>query len=74
MVYKYSPNEQCIRRCRAIVPVILRAVDEVTSQGVRVLVEHQEVVRPLMGWWQFTNRTAKALVSLYDQGYTVEVA
>ncbi|WP_326728122.1 DUF5677 domain-containing protein [Streptomyces phaeochromogenes] len=74
MVYKFGPNEQCLRRCRAIVPVILRAAEEVTIQGVRVLVEHQDVVRPLMGWWQFTNRTAQALVSLYDQGYTVEAA
>ncbi|MGW0298139.1 DUF5677 domain-containing protein [Streptomyces anthocyanicus] len=74
MVYKFGPNEQCLRRCRAIVPVILRAADQVTSQGVRVLYEHQNVVRPLMGWWQFTNRTAQALMSLYDQGYTVEAA
>ncbi|WP_333744988.1 DUF5677 domain-containing protein [Streptomyces ardesiacus] len=27
-----------------------------------------------MGWWQFANRTAQALLSLYDQGYTVEAA
>ncbi|MFD3780281.1 DUF5677 domain-containing protein [Streptomyces sp. NPDC058612] len=74
MVYKFGPNEQCLRRCQAVIPVILRAADEVTNQGVRVPVEHQDVVRPLMGWWQFTNRTAKALVSLYDQGYTVEAA
>ncbi|MFF1794208.1 DUF5677 domain-containing protein [Kitasatospora sp. NPDC058263] len=74
MVYEFGPNEQCLRRCRAVVPLILQAADEVTSQGVRVLVEHQEVVQPLMGWWQFTNRTARALVSLYEQGYTVEAA
>jgi hypothetical protein len=74
MVYKFGPNERCLRRCRAVVPVILRAAEQVTSQGVRVLFEHQDVVRPLMGWWQFTNRTAQALVSLYDQGYTVEAA
>ncbi|MEU4040253.1 hypothetical protein [Streptomyces collinus] len=45
-----------------------------TTQGVRVPSEHQNVVYPLMEWWQFTNRTAQALVSLYDQGYTVEAA
>ena len=53
---------------------LLRAADQVTSQGVRVLCENQNVVRPLMGWWQFTNRTAQALMSLYDQGYTAEAA
>ncbi|MGW8850073.1 DUF5677 domain-containing protein [Streptomyces xiamenensis] len=74
MVYTFGPNEQCLRRCQAIVPVILRAAERATSHGVRVLAEHQEVVHPLMGWWQFTNRTAQALVSLYDQGYTVEAA
>ncbi|MFD5124147.1 DUF5677 domain-containing protein [Streptomyces sp. NPDC058385] len=74
MVYKFGPNEPCLRRCGAIVPVILRTAEEVTLQGVRVLAEDQGVVRPLMGWWQFTNRTAKALVSLYSQGYTVEAA
>ncbi|MEU8765293.1 DUF5677 domain-containing protein [Streptomyces sp. NPDC048659] len=74
MVYAFGPNEQCLRRCQAIVPVMLRTAESVTSHGVRVLSEHQEVVYPLMGWWQFTNRTAQALVSLYDQGYTVEAA
>ncbi|MFJ1878655.1 DUF5677 domain-containing protein [Streptomyces chartreusis] len=74
MVYKFGPNEQCLRRCRATVPVILQAAGKVTAQGVQVPSEHQNVVYPLMGWWQFTNRTAQALVSLYDQGYTVEAA
>lgn len=74
MVYKFGRNERCLRRCRATVPVILQAAEKVTAQGVRVPSEHQNVVYPLMGWWQFTNRTARALVSLYDQGYTVEAA
>ncbi|MEU0438004.1 DUF5677 domain-containing protein [Streptomyces sp. NPDC006290] len=74
MVYKFGPNEQCLRRCRVIIPVILQAAERVTNQGVRVPSEHQTVVYPLMGWWQFTNRTAQALVSLYDQGYTIEAA
>ncbi len=33
MVYKFGPNDQCLRRCRAMVPVILRAAEEVTAQG-----------------------------------------
>ncbi|MDQ1051722.1 hypothetical protein QFZ76_009958 [Streptomyces sp. V4I2] len=74
MVYKFGPNEQCLRRCRAVIPVILQAAEKVTVQGVRVPSERQTVVYPLMGWWQFTNRTAQALVSLYDQGYTIEAA
>ncbi|MER5893314.1 hypothetical protein [Streptomyces sp. NPDC001876] len=49
MVYKFGPDEQCLRRCRAVVPVILRTADQVTSQGVRLLVEYQNAVRPLMG-------------------------
>ncbi|MEU0947251.1 hypothetical protein ABZ379_31715 [Streptomyces canus] len=51
-----------------MISVILQAAEKVTSQGVRVPTEHQSVVYPLMGWWQFTNRTARAVVSLYDQG------
>jgi hypothetical protein len=47
---------QALRRCRAVVPVILRAAEQVTAQGVRVLFEHQAVLRPLMGWWQFTSQ------------------
>ncbi|WP_307679857.1 DUF5677 domain-containing protein [Streptomyces sp. V4I2] len=54
--------------------MILQAAEKVTVQGVRVPSERQTVVYPLMGWWQFTNRTAQALVSLYDQGYTIEAA
>jgi hypothetical protein len=74
MVYTFGPNEPCLRRCRAIVPVFVRVVKETTSKGVEVLAGHQDVVHPLMGWWQFTNRTAEALVLLYDQGFTVEAA
>jgi hypothetical protein len=74
MSYKFGPNEQCLRRCRAIVPVILRAAENVTSEGVRVPHGNENVVYPLMGWWQFTNRTAKALVLLYERGFTVEAA
>ncbi|MEU0061238.1 hypothetical protein [Streptomyces sp. NPDC006334] len=46
-------------------PVILQAAEKVTAQGVRVPSQHENVVYPLMGWWQFTNRTAPALVFLY---------
>jgi hypothetical protein len=74
MAYTFGPNDQCLKRCQAIVPVILEAVEKVTEQGVAVQAEHQAVVYPLMGWWQFTNRTAEALFLLYEQGFTVEAA
>jgi hypothetical protein len=52
----------------------LDAADRVVADGVRVPTENRNVVYPLMGWWQFTNRTAKALITLYDRGFTVEAA
>lgn len=32
------------------------------------------IASALMGWWQFSNRTAAAVLRLYGEGFTVEVA
>lgn len=74
VAYKFGPNEQCLRRCRAIVPLLLTEADKVVDKGVTVAVLDMPMMPMLMGWWQFTNRTAKAVVRLYDDGFSVEAA
>ncbi|MFB8415512.1 DUF5677 domain-containing protein [Streptomyces albidoflavus] len=74
MTYKFGPNEQCLRRCRAVVPLLLAEADKVVGTGVTVAVRDMSMMPMLMGWWQFTNRTAKAVVRLYDDGFSVEAA
>ncbi|MDI3407667.1 DUF5677 domain-containing protein [Streptomyces cavernicola] len=74
MAYKFGPNEQCLRRTRRIVPMILAAAEETVENGVEVAVADMPMMPMLMGWWQFTNRTAAALTRLYDDGFSVEAA
>ncbi|WP_406337680.1 DUF5677 domain-containing protein [Streptomyces sp. NBC_00649] len=74
MAYKFGPNEQCLKRCRRITPLLLAEGDKVVDKGVTVAVRDMPMMPMLMGWWQFTNRTAKAVVRLYDDGFSVEAA
>ncbi|MFD8963664.1 DUF5677 domain-containing protein [Streptomyces sp. NPDC059568] len=55
-------------------PPALTAADKVVENGVTVAVLDMPMMPMLMGWWQFTNRTAKAVVRLHDDGFSVEVA
>ncbi|MEW1677818.1 DUF5677 domain-containing protein [Streptomyces noursei] len=74
MAYRFGRNEQCIKRVRAVTPVILNAARATVQHGVELCPEAVPVAGVLMGWWQFSNRTAAALVRLYDAGFTIEAA
>jgi hypothetical protein len=73
MTFAYQPNEKTAKRVRAIVPKLIAGAEE--ALNVRSLASDEmpsSVFAVLVGWWRFTNRTAEALLNLYDAGFTVE--
>ncbi|MER6739017.1 DUF5677 domain-containing protein [Streptomyces puniciscabiei] len=75
MTFAFRADEKTAKRVRAIVPKLIAGADE--ALNVRALAETEmssSVFAVLVGWWRFTNRSAEALLSLYDAGFTVEAA
>ncbi|WP_326718890.1 DUF5677 domain-containing protein [Streptomyces sp. NBC_00243] len=74
MVYKYGDNPQCAKRARVITRLLLDEAAKVTASNPLIPTADQHVAHQMLGWWQFTNRTADLLMRSYDSGFTVEAA
>ncbi|WP_190094661.1 DUF5677 domain-containing protein [Streptomyces melanogenes] len=74
MVYQFGDNPQCARRAHAITRLLLDEATKVIASDPVVPAEDQDVGHQMLGWWQFTNRTADLLMRAYDSGFTVEAA
>ncbi|MFE9682676.1 hypothetical protein [Streptomyces sp. NPDC006285] len=74
MVYKFGDNPQCAKRARVITRLLLDEADTVTASHPLITAVDQDVAHQMLGWWQFTNRTADLLMRSYDSGFTVEAA
>ncbi|MFK0279889.1 DUF5677 domain-containing protein [Streptomyces sp. NPDC090499] len=60
---------------RAILPKLIAGANEaITVQSLPSTEVSTSLFAVLAGWWRFTNRTAEALIALYDAGFTVEAA
>ncbi|MFI8206736.1 DUF5677 domain-containing protein [Streptomyces sp. NPDC085937] len=74
MTFAYKPDEKTAKRVRAIVPKLTAgATDALRVQKLESAEISMSVFAVLAGWWRFANRTADAMLALYDQGFTVEV-
>ncbi|MFF7838785.1 DUF5677 domain-containing protein [Streptomyces ossamyceticus] len=73
MTFAYRADEKTAKRVRAIVPKLTAGAG--TALRVQELASAEistSVFAVLAGWWRFANRTADAMIALYDQGFTVE--
>ncbi|MQY15120.1 hypothetical protein SRB5_52980 [Streptomyces sp. RB5] len=75
MTFAYGANEKTARRVRAIVPKLIDGATTAMLVKERSSTNLAPGVFPVLaGWWRFSNRTAAAMLSLYEDGYTVEAA
>ncbi|MEU1273521.1 DUF5677 domain-containing protein [Streptomyces sp. NPDC005799] len=75
MTYAYRADEKTARRVRAILPKLIAGANQaITVQSLASTEVSTSLFAVLAGWWRFTNRTAEALIALYDAGFTVEAA
>ncbi|WP_329173334.1 DUF5677 domain-containing protein [Streptomyces sp. NBC_01477] len=65
----FKANERTAKRVRAIVPQLIAAADDALNTGALADVAYRPAFPLLAGWWQFTNRTADAMLTLYDAGH-----
>lgn len=73
MTFAYKTDEKTAKRVRAIVPRLTAgATDALRVQKLESAEISMSVFSVLAGWWRFVNRTADAMLALYDQGFTVE--
>ncbi|MFD5634782.1 DUF5677 domain-containing protein [Streptomyces sp. NPDC127077] len=75
MTFAYRADERTAKRVRAILPKLIAGANEaITVQSLASGEVSSSVFAVLAGWWRFTNRTAEALLALYDSGFTVEAS
>jgi hypothetical protein len=74
MTYAFRADEKTAKRVRAIVPKLISGANDALNVQAVASSEHHVVFPTLAGWWRFINRTAEAMMTLFEQGYTVEVA
>lgn len=74
MVYKFGDNPATQRRAHVITQLLLDEAAEVVASHPQLRIAQQDVAHQMLGWWQFTNRTADLLKRSYDSKFTVEAA
>ncbi|MFF3139252.1 DUF5677 domain-containing protein [Streptomyces mirabilis] len=75
MTFAYRADEKTAKRVRAIVPKLIGGASEALNAQTHTSAKtSSSVFAVLVGWWQFTNRTAEGVIALYDAGLTVEAA
>ncbi|MFJ1588395.1 DUF5677 domain-containing protein [Streptomyces sp. NPDC088197] len=70
--FTFRADNRTARRVRAIVPKLIAGASDALDVQAIVDAQYSVVFPVLAGWWMFANRTAEAMMLLYERGFSVE--